>query len=190
MTGAVTLAAAAVAGVGMDAYEASQQSAISGQALSLAQNTQGEQQWYIQQLQQLIMNPSSFTSSPMFQSSLNAASRTMASQGYLGSGNETAGLQAQAMQQLFTQEGILGADAGIQNASSPAQALGAASSSLSALSQSAGGALGMMAWLMGNQSGGGVDPGITPSDWAFIQSGGLNYPSLYTDPSGYTYNLP
>ena len=62
------------------------------------------------QLQQLMANPSSIQSSPVYQADMQAAGRTMAAQGYTGSGNAlVASAQAggQAYQQQFNNLAML-----------------------------------------------------------------------------------
>jgi hypothetical protein len=120
-------------GLGISAYSASQQAGIAGQAENLAGAQFGEQQWYNQQLQGLIQNPSSWLKNPVFQSSLNlgleGVNRTEAATGNLNSGAQSAALeqygQSTALSSLFQQEGILGSLTGL--GSNPATALGTAS---------------------------------------------------------------
>src|SRR6185437_6471388 len=100
---------------------ASASSAITQQASQIAGQQWNNQQQYNTQLQQLIQNPDSFLSSRTFQDTLNqgltVVSRQMASQGYLGSGNEATALeqygQTFAGQQLSQQEQLLASLTGL-----------------------------------------------------------------------------
>ena len=153
MSGMITMAAVAAVGVGLSAYEISQQGSISGQALNLAQNTQNTQMYWNQQLMNLMQNPDSFLTSNVFQSSeaqgLQAVSRQGAAGGYAGgyspSGNQLTALesygQSQAAGQLTQQEQLLASMGGATNASSPAQSLGVASGANSASFNQLGGLL-------------------------------------------------
>jgi hypothetical protein len=163
MTGIATAIGVGIAGIGAGLYESSQQQGISGQALGLAQNTQGEQMQSYQQLQQLMQNPGAFLSNPIFQGQLNqgltGVSRTMAAQGYLGSGNEAAALeqygQSQAGGALLSQEQLLASMSGTQTASSPASALSAASGANNAGFNQLGGVLASLGYASAQNPGGG-----------------------------------
>jgi hypothetical protein len=147
MTGAITLAATAVVGLGMSAYEMSQQNSNASTALGIAQTTQGEQQYYQQMLQQLIANPSSVSQLPGFQFQLQTGSQAVAdamgAKGLAGSGNEAAALTTygQGLASTFygQQANLLASLSGLTAASSPAQdvnaATGATSASSSQMSQ-------------------------------------------------------
>jgi hypothetical protein len=159
---ALAIAGAAAASAGAGIYESNQSAGISSQALGLAQNTQNEQAFYNNQLMQLMSNPSSFLTSPVFQAGLNqglsGVSRQMAAQGYLGSGNEAQALetygQSYAQQELTQQEQILGADAGIQSAPNPASALGAATGAQGQSANQLGGSLASLGFTLSNLQGG------------------------------------
>jgi hypothetical protein len=127
-------------GLGISAYGASVQSGLAGQASGIASQQAGEQGWYNTQLQQLIQNPSSFLSSPIFQSALKqggtSVATEMTAQGFGGSGNEAAALQqygeSTALGGLQSQESILAGLTGLGfnpasgvTAASGAQATGA-----------------------------------------------------------------
>jgi len=160
----------AAAGLGISAYSASQQAGIAGQAESLAGAQFGEQQWYNQQLQGLIQNPSSWLKNPVFQSSLNlgleGVNRTEVSTGNLNSGAQSAALeqygQSTALSSLFQQEGILGSLTGL--GSNPATALGTASgASATGASELSGGMnTAVLAAILGS-SGGSLFGGAAPS---------------------------
>jgi len=177
----VGLGTAAAIGIGagslfMGAESASNQQGISNQALGLAQTTQQEQMYWNQQLQQLMKNPSEFLSSPIFQSTLNTGlqgvSRTMAAEGYTGSGNEATALTQYgtsfASGQLLSQEQLLASMGGATNASSPTQALGAASGSQSASFNELGAILASLGYSAGGGGGGG---GWNPASMAGSPNG-------------------
>lgn len=134
MTGAITLAATAVVGIGVGAYEASQQQGIENQALGLAKDTQSEQQYYNNLLQQLIADPSSVTKLPGYQFDLDQGSKAVAAgmgpSGLAGSGNEAAALttfgQGLASSFYTQQANLLASLSGVTAASSPAAATNAA----------------------------------------------------------------
>ncbi|CAM5998759.1 unnamed protein product [Sphagnum balticum] len=173
---AVGVGTAVSAGVGL--YDANKQAGIEGQALSMAQTTQAEQQQYNQQLMQLMQNPSSFLNSSIFQSSLNqglsGVSRQMAAQGYSGSGNEATALeqygQTQASGQLLGQEQLLAGLSGLQSSTSTGQSLSVASQAQSTSFNQLGSVLASLGYAAG--------------------SGGSNvsnaYNNLFGGASGYT----
>lgn len=141
MVGAVTgvsagvaIAAAGAAAAGASAYEMSQANALSGEALGMAQTTQGEQEYYNSMLQQLIANPSSVTQLPGYQFQMDqgtkAVADAMGAGGFSGSGNEAAALtqfgQGLASSFYGQQTSLLASLSGVTNASSPAQNVNAA----------------------------------------------------------------
>lgn len=134
MSGAITLAAAAVTAAGASAYEISQSNSLQSTALSMAQTTQGEQQYYNTLLQQLIANPSSVSSLPGYQFQLSQGSAAVADQmgagGFFGSGNEAAALMmfGQGLASSFygQQTSLLASLSGVTSASSPASSVSAA----------------------------------------------------------------
>jgi len=148
MTGGITaagvLAAAAVASVGVSAYELSQQGGISGQLQGQSGTVFGEQQYYAQQLQQLIANPSSVKSLPNYQFNLDqgaqAVARQMAGSGFLGSWKEAIALtkygQDYATNVYATQAALLGQFAGLSSPVNPTQSLIGASGAASQGNQS------------------------------------------------------
>lgn len=150
MVGAVTgislATAAAIGGVaaaGAGIYELSQSNSLEGQALGMAQTTQGEQQQYNAMLQQLIANPSSVTSLPGYQFDLSQGTKAvqagMGASGFAGSGNEAAALttfgQGLASSFYGQQTALLASLSGVTNPSSPSQSINAGTSA-SALSSS------------------------------------------------------
>ncbi len=148
MTGGITaagvMAAAAVASVGMEAYSMSQQGGISGQLQGQAGTVFGEQQYYAQQLQRLIADPSSVTKLPGYQFNLDqgtqAVARHMAGSGFLGSGNEAIALtkygQDYATNVYQTQAQLLGQFAGLTSPVNPTQSLMGASGAAGAQNNS------------------------------------------------------
>jgi hypothetical protein len=134
MTGAITMAAAAVVSVGMGAYAMSQQGGAASDALGMAHTTQGEQQYYNSMLMQLINNPSSVTQLPGYQFQMDqgtkAVADAMGASGFAGSGNEAAALtqfgQGLASSFYGQQTNLLASLSGVTNASSPAQNMNAA----------------------------------------------------------------
>lgn len=134
MTGAITAGVGLAVGLGTTAYEMSQQNALQGSAIGMAQTTQGEQEYYNSLLQQLIANPSSVSTLPGFQFQLGtgekAVADTMGASGFAGSGNEAAALTqfGQGLASTFygQQAQLLASLSGVTNASSPAQGVSAA----------------------------------------------------------------
>lgn len=154
---AVGLAGVAVSAV-IQSNAANKQGQIADSALGLAENTAANQQAYNDQLMQLLQNPSSFLTNPLFTSTLDVGlkgvNRSMAAQGYLGSGNQQTALeqygQSFASSQLLSQEQLLSSDAGIQSASSPASSLSTASGASSASSNQWGGLLASLGFSASN----------------------------------------
>src|SRR6267142_2216038 len=113
----------------MSAYQASQQGGISSQLLGQSGTVFGEQQYYAQQLQQLIADPSSVTKLPGYQfnkdQGTQAVARQMAGSGFLGSGNEAIALtkygQDYATSAYKTQAELLGQFAGLSSPTNPTQ---------------------------------------------------------------------
>lgn len=170
-----------VVGLGVGAYEASVQAGIAGSAESLASAQFGNQQWYNQQLQNLIMNPSSWTGSSIFNNALNIGSQAVSRQqiagGFGGSGNSAIALeqygQGTALNSLQAQEQLLMQGAGVNV--NPASALSTASGAASTGAQQLSGGMNtaMMAAVLGSSGylGGGSpsypggDPGSNPESW-------------------------
>jgi hypothetical protein len=127
-------AIAAVGSIGLGAYSASQAAGISGQAQGQSAAVFGEQQYYAQQLQQLIANPSSVTNLPGYQFQFDQGAKAVTDQaaamGYLGSGNLGVALtqygQNYAQSAYQQQEQMLAQLSGLTAPSSPAQYLNAA----------------------------------------------------------------
>lgn len=179
MSGAVTAGVVGVVGLGMSAYQMSQQHGISHQAQSQSATVFGEQQQYAQMLQKLISDPSSVTSLPGYkfnqQQGEQAVARQMAGSGFLGSGNEAIALtkygQDYATNVYQTQAQLLGQFAGLTSPVNPTQSLNVASGAQSASNQSlqqllAGMTFAGRSGMFNQPSGGdpnyGLDP-ITPS---------------------------
>jgi hypothetical protein len=181
-------AAAALGGTAVGAMNASTESGLAGTQEGLAKNQAANQQWYNQQLQQLITNPSSFTSSPGFESTLAAAQKQQAAAGYLGSTNETGALQAQAFQQLLAQENTLAPLTG--TGANPASALSGASSSLASGNQMLQGGLGQMGGLMGMLLFGSQNGWFGGGGGSGFGISGIDSSGLATLNNGYSVNLP
>lgn len=151
-------------------YESSQQNKIANRGLSLAEDTQGKQDYYNQQLMQLMANPGDFLNNPLFKSTLDVglqgANRSMAAQGYLGSGNQATALekygQSFASSQLFQQEQLLGnlSGASLNPAGGLQVASGASSASAGALNNIAG----LAAFYGGTGGFGGGGGGFVPAN--------------------------
>ncbi len=187
MTGGITaagvLAATAVAGVGMEAYSMSQQGGISSQARGQSGTVFGEQQYYAQQLQKLIADPSSVTKLPGYQFQLGqgeqAVHRQMASSGFAGSGNEATALtqygQGFAQNAYQSQVAVLSSLAGLSSPVNPTQGLNMASNAAGRQNDSLQQLLGTMTFMSGQRGmygggGGGVpmnsaDMGGSTSGW-------------------------
>lgn len=143
MSGLYTLAAAAVVSAGTGIYSATQAHSISSQARGEQGTIFGEQQYYEQQLQQLIADPSSVTKLPGYQFQLDqgvqAIERSGAAKGFLGSGNEATALtqfgQGLASNFYTTQANLLASLAGITAPSSPSQLGGVATAAQASSSQ-------------------------------------------------------
>lgn len=128
MVWAVVASTVVSAGVGL--YEGSQANKNSSAAQGLEADVQGKQDYYNNQLMQLMANPGTFLDNPLFTSTLatgtQAVNRSQAAQGFLGSGNQATALQqfgqSFASSQLTGQEQILASLSGAGNASSPSQA--------------------------------------------------------------------
>lgn len=149
------LIGAAVITAGTGAYEASQQQGISSQALSLAQDTQGKQDQYNQQLQQLLANPNAFFKSAPYQAAFGQGLQAV-QRGQAASGNPAGPGQAAALQQfgqgfgaqqLMGQEQLLASLSGAQTASSPAQGLQVAAGAQASSAAQLSGALGSLGFL-------------------------------------------
>lgn len=197
MTGAVTLAAAAVGSLALGGYEASQANSNASTQLGMESTVFGEQQGYAAQLAALMKNPSSVTSLPgysfNFGQGADAVSREMAAGGFAGSGNEATALtqygQGFAMNTFNQQAQLLAQLSGITAPSSPTQygatGTGAQGQSFNQLSS----VLASLGYLTGGNSNlpGGGGSGITTQDLAVLGQGN---PSTMAGPGGYTYNTP
>lgn len=147
--GGIAALAVGVAGVGMSAYELSQQSGTTSQARGEAGAVFGEQQGFEQQLNALMANPGSVTSLPgykfNFDQGADATARTMAAGGFLNSGNEAAAEtefgQNYAMNTFNQQASLLSSLSGLTAASSPSQLTSAATASEGQTANTASGAL-------------------------------------------------
>jgi hypothetical protein len=189
------------AGVGL--YESSQANEIAEQGIGLAQYTQGQQAYYNNQLQNLMNNPSGYLQNPLFTSSLavgeQGVNRSLASQGYLGSGNQqTALLQygnSFANSQVMQQEQLLAGLSGLQASTSSGQAISAASGAQSSSFNQLGSLLASLGYAANTYGGGGAGGGyglgngtggtlLGSTGYASISSGGGS------PQSGYLINTP
>lgn len=181
MTGAITLAATAVVGLGVGAYESSQEQGLQKQGLALAKDTQGEQEYYNSLLQQLIANPSSVSTLPGYQFDLSQGSKAVAAgmgpSGLTGSGNEGAALttfgQGLASSFYGQQANLLASLSGVTAPSSPAQGISAATGAGALSANTLSGllnSLGFYGTLAGKYSGSTTGapagtPGASPGDF-------------------------
>ena len=194
----------AIAGVAIadTAYNAYQSNKVGNASLSLAQGTQGKQDYYNNLLVNLMNDPSSVFTNPAFTASEKLGETAVAHQGAAAygpnSGTATIGLQQYAqgagLSFLQQQEQLLAGLSGAQNASSPTQALG----TTLAANQAQANSLGSLLYGIGalNKSSGGgvinstatVDPnniGNTPGDLVGLNTGPApgNYGSIYGPPN-------
>lgn len=144
--GSIAIGIGLVAGAGAAIYGANKQGQVASTQLGLEQQTQSEQMQMFAQLQQLINDPNSFFSSPVYQAAFGQGTQAIARAGAAGGlnntstnvpqGQEATELQAYGQsfgqQQLLAQEQLLLSGAGVTSASSPAQAGAAASGAYSA----------------------------------------------------------
>jgi hypothetical protein len=180
------IAGATVVSAAVGAYGAYESNQTGKKALGLAEDTQGKQDYYNQQLMQLMANPDTFLSSDIFKSTLavgtQGVNRSMAAQGFLGSGNQATALeqygQSLASQQLLGQEQLLGSLSGAGSASSPSQALGTATSGFGQSFNQLGSLLASLGYSAGGMGGGSaavgnsMQPGVE-STVAGMNQGGL-----------------
>jgi hypothetical protein len=152
---------------GASIYGTTTQAGIANSQLSLAQDQQGKQDQAFQQLQQLISNPASFFSSPVYTAAAgqgaSAVARTNAAAFGPNSGNEATALQtfgqSFGQQQLLSQEQLLAGMSG--TGFNPTAAAGTASG---AAQQGAGNiaSLGGLLSFFGNSGAGAAPAGFTP----------------------------
>lgn len=156
MSGATTMAVAAVAGVGLTAYNTIKGQQTATTATTMASTQFGEQQQYAQMLQQLISDPSSVSKLPGYQFQLQQGSEAVARQmGAAGQGQSTAERAAlmqygQGLASSFygQQTALLAGLSGLQSASSPAQNIQAATGAQGAATNQAAGLFGSMGGLI------------------------------------------
>lgn len=156
MSGAATMAVAAVAGVGLTAYNTIQSHKTATTATGMAQQTFAEQQGYAQQLQQLVQNPSSVSQLPGYQFQMGqgtqAVARQMGAAGQGGSDAESMALMryGQGLASSFygQQTNLLASLSGLQAASSPAQNVSAASGAQQAATQQQASMFGALGGMM------------------------------------------
>jgi hypothetical protein len=159
---------------GAAAYSTSTQAGIAGKQLSLADQQMAKQNQAFQQLQDLISNPASFFSSPVYKSAADQGSQAVARQNAAqfgpNSGNEASALQAFGQsfgqQQLLSQEQLLAGMSG--TGFNPSGALTGASGAAS----SAAGSLASLGGLMAFFGSGTSPAGTTASGNAAMNSAG------------------
>ena len=107
------------------------------QNMMAGQQRQQQQQQYSQQLQQLMANPGSITSMPGYESGMEAVRRSMAAQGYQGSGNMMGALQNQGgafyQQQLSNLAQLQGSGGGAPSFAGGATQFGAGLAGLASM---------------------------------------------------------
>jgi hypothetical protein len=188
MTMAIVAGAVITAGAGI--YESSQASGTANKALGLAADTQGKQDYYNQQLMDMMANPGSVLNDPAFKATEaigeQGVTRQMAAQGFKGSGNQAEALmnygQGSATNFLQGQENMLAGLSGAGAASSPSQAINSATSAQGQQFQTINSLLASLGY-GANTMMGGQQPGTTSGDqtpWnTLLPAGG-----------GYTNNMP
>lgn len=177
MSGAITLATAAVVGAGTGIYEGIQSGKQTAFADSLASTQFGEQQDFASMLMNLLQSPSSFNTNPAYQFAQKAGGAqvadNMSASGYAGSGNEAVALQSFGQQEAYSglqgQEQLLAQLSGLTASSSNAQNVQAGTSAssnsfnqflsmLPILGATTGG-VGNLFGGLGGSSGGGIAGG-------------------------------
>ena len=195
LTLTTVLATAAVVSAGTGVYEVSQQGKTSNAALGLAQTTQGEQEYYNNMLQQLIANPSSFSTLPGFQfqeqTGAAAVADAMGSKGLAGSGNEGAALtqfgQGLASSFYNQQTQLLSSLSGVTASSSPASSYGAATSAQGQETSTISSLLNSLGFygMLGYQKGQNGAPASTPAGSINVTNAQPNQP---IDTSQFVFN--
>lgn len=180
---AIAIGGAAVIGGGVALYEGEQNRSL---ASGIAGDVEGKQDYYNSQLMQLLANPGQFLSNPLFTSTLNvgttAVNRSQAAQGFLGSGNQATALQqfgqSFASGQLLGQETLLAGLSGAGSASSPSQAVSAATSAQGQSFNQLGSLLASLGYATGGS--GGAPTGGDSGTWAGGAAGSDPWAGLTT----------
>ncbi len=175
-----------VAGAAASVYATSTQAGIANQQLSLADQQNARQQQSFNQLQQLMQNPASFFTNPVFTSALGVGEQSVAHQNAAAFGpnstNEAAALQQYgqgfAANQLLSQEQLLAGMSGTN--ANPSTALSGASGAASSAAGSANQFAGLLAFFGSGLAGGGG--GALTGAGA---SGGASDPFAGTGTGGY-----
>ena len=165
----IAIGAGLALGAGAAIYSTSTQAGIAGQQLGMAQTTQQEQEQYDQMLLKLMQNPSTYLSSPLFQSTLNTGLTGVAHQlGAATGGNagmETTGLeqfgQSLASNQLLQQESLLASLSGATAPSSPSQSASVASGAAAAGAGGLNSLAGLLAFFGASGVAGGGGGGVS-----------------------------
>jgi len=176
-------------------YSTTTQAGIAGQQLGMAQTTQGEQMTSFNQLQQLITNPSSFFSSPIYTAAAGQGASAVAKENAAAygpnSGNEAAALQKYGQsfgqQQLLSQEQLLASISGVGASASTAQSGAAASGAASAAAGGMNSLAGLLSFFgnSGAGSGAGGSAAATTDYNSFVaaNSGDAMYQAPTFNPS-------
>jgi hypothetical protein len=169
--GAIAVGVGLVVGAGASIYATSTQAGIADRQLNLAQDQQGKQDTAFNQLQELMNNPASFFSSPVYQAAFGQGTQAIARQSAAGGlnntssnvpqGGEATELQAYGQsfgqQQLFNQEQLLASMSG--TGANPAGALQGASGASSAAAGGLNALAGLLSFFGTSGMGGNQPPG-------------------------------
>jgi hypothetical protein len=179
-------AVAAAGSLAIGGYEASQSGSEASSALSLAQNTAGEQGYYNNLLKTLIANPSSVGQLPGFQfqeqTGAAAVADQMAAGGFAGSGNEGAALTSfgQGLASSFygQQTQLLSALSGVTAPSSPASSINAATGATGQATSTISSLLNSLGFygMLGYQKGQTGAPASTPAGSINVTGAPANQP--------------
>lgn len=158
-------------GAGASIYGSVTQAGIAGQQNALAMNQQSKQNLAFNQLQQLLSDPGSFLSNPLFTSTLNAGSSAVAHQNAAAfgpnSGGEGTALQtfgqSLASSQLLGQEELLAGMSG--TGFNPSTALSGAAGGAAATTANLSSLSGLLAFF-GNSGGAGGGGGAAGGNGA------------------------
>jgi hypothetical protein len=179
--GGIAVGIGLVVGAGASIYATTTQAGIANKGLSLAQDQQYKQDTAFNQLQELMNNPSSFFSSPVYQAAFGQGSQAVARQEAAqfgpNSGNEASALQAYGQsfgqQQLLSQEQLLASMSG--TGANPAGALNTASGASSAAAGGLQGLAGLLSFFGTSGFGGGGNPPPGGGAWNSPAGAPINF---------------
>lgn len=189
MSMAITASVVGIAGTAYGAYQSNKMSSMANQAMKDPFGKQNRV-FYRQLLRHLVEDPSSAFKDPAFMASqdqgLKAVQRTMAAQGFLGSGNEATALmdysQSHALDWLKSQEELFAQLGGAQFTSSPGAAVAGQTSAMQGWNNSMGQLGSLMAQF--GTSGSGLSPiSITATPMTVPGSGSAPYVPFSPIPS-------